>query len=116
MFCTSFERSSNICLKTEVQGYGMTFKVCNFGSKQPYFNSSYAVTLLLFSELYLTFLIFNIAVKQEGQIVEIEKVSIHPGYRHPKAYNDLSVIKIRPSKGNSMNIAKEKCLYTIIAT
>ena len=35
--------TSHICLETEVQGYGMNFKVCNLGSKQPYFNSAYVV-------------------------------------------------------------------------
>ena len=39
----------HICLEAEVQGYGMTFKVCNFGSKKPYFNSSYVVRVPLSS-------------------------------------------------------------------
>ena len=39
----------HICLETEGQGYGKTFKVCNFGSKQPYFNSSYVVRVPIFS-------------------------------------------------------------------
>ena len=41
-----------------------------------------------------------ISVKQEGQIGEIDSVTIHPQYKHGRAYNDLAVIKIRPSKGN----------------
>ena len=29
----------HICLEPEAQGHGMTFKVCNVGSKYPYFTS-----------------------------------------------------------------------------
>ena len=35
----------HICLETKVQVYGITFKGCDLGSKQPYFNSAYVVRL-----------------------------------------------------------------------
>ena len=38
---------------------------------------------------------------KEGQIGEIEDVILHPLYRHARAYNDIAVIKLRPSRGNS---------------
>ena len=40
---------SHTCLEKEVQGYGMTFKVCNLCSKQPYFNSGYVGRVPIFS-------------------------------------------------------------------
>ena len=40
---------SHIYSEIEVQGYGMTFKLCNLGSKQPYFNTAYVVRVPIFS-------------------------------------------------------------------
>ena len=50
--------------------------------------------------IYCSTFFWNFSVKQEGQIGKIEKITIHPGYQHPHAYNDLAVIKIQKSKGN----------------
>ena len=33
-----------ICLEIEAQGFWMSFKVCNLGSKYPYFNRAYLVS------------------------------------------------------------------------
>ena len=48
-FSNSFERSITFLFGTEVQGHGMTFKVCNLGFKKPYFNSAYVVSVPIFS-------------------------------------------------------------------
>ena len=46
----------HICLEIEGQGFCMTFKVCNLGQKQPYFNSVYVVRVpIFFSGLYAHF-------------------------------------------------------------
>ena len=34
-----------ICLKTKTQGFWMSFKLCNLGSKKPYFNRAYVVSV-----------------------------------------------------------------------
>ena len=39
----------NICLEIKDQGFWMTFKVCNLGSKQPYFNRGYVVRGWIFN-------------------------------------------------------------------
>ena len=44
-----FKDLLHIYLETKIQGYNMTFKVCNLGSKQPYFNSAYVVRVPIFS-------------------------------------------------------------------
>ena len=41
----------HICLETKVQGFWMTFKVCNYCSKQPYFNRTYIVYDRVFLEV-----------------------------------------------------------------
>ena len=33
-----------ICLETKVQGFWITFEICNLGSKYPYFNRAYVVS------------------------------------------------------------------------
>ena len=38
-----------ICLEVKGQGFWMTFKVCNHGSQQPYFDRAYVVRGYLFS-------------------------------------------------------------------
>ena len=38
----------HICWDTKAQGFWKTFKVCNLGSKWPYFNRAYVVTLWIF--------------------------------------------------------------------
>ena len=48
--------------------------------------------------LSLNFTIF--LVQEDGQIGEIEDVTIHPLYQYARAYNDLAVIKLKASKGN----------------
>ena len=35
----------HICLEPENQGHGMTLNVCNLGSKYPYFNRAYLVSV-----------------------------------------------------------------------
>ena len=35
----------HICLEPEAQGHGMTFRVCNLGSKQPHLYSAYVVSV-----------------------------------------------------------------------
>ena len=39
----------HICLEAKAQGFWVTFKVLNLGSKQPYFNSAYVVRVPIFS-------------------------------------------------------------------
>ena len=39
----------HICLETKRQGFWMTFKVSNLGSKQPYFNRAYLVRWWIFN-------------------------------------------------------------------
>ena len=65
MSSTSFKGPLHISLETGVQGYGMTFKVCNLDSKQPYFNSAYVVRvptlefLINVQHVYLIFIDFS---------------------------------------------------------
>ena len=60
---------SYFCLETEVQGYGMTFKVYSFGSKQPCFNSSCVVRVPIFS--------FRIVLSLEFSQLTLPVVYLH---------------------------------------
>ena len=43
-------------------------------------------------------------VQEDGQIGEIEDVTIHPLYQYARAYNDLAVIKLKASKGTVISL------------
>ena len=47
----------HICLEPEAQGHGMTFRVCNLGSKQPHLYSAYVVSVP--SQLHTTVFTHN---------------------------------------------------------
>ena len=43
MFSTTFERSDSYLFEPETQGYCMTFRLCNLGSKKPRLYDAYVV-------------------------------------------------------------------------
>ena len=42
---------------------------------------------------------FPVSAGDESQILEIDNVSLHPEYDLSNAYQDISVIKLKPNKG-----------------
>ena len=63
------------------------------------------VDILLKHDTIVKFWFWNFPVQEEGQIGEIEDVYIHPSYQYARAYNDIAVIKLRASKGNSISLS-----------
>ena len=40
-----------------------------------------------------------VSVDKKGRVIEIDEVAIHPDFER-KAYHDIAVIKLKPSRGN----------------
>ena len=87
MFSTSFEVSISYWLETEFQGYGISFKICNLGSKQPYFNSAHVVRVPIFS--------FTTVISQKKSPVNSH---IHRHRKHQILFLPLFAVLFRPWK------------------
>ena len=52
---------------------------------------------------------FPVSAGDESQILEIDNVILHPKYDLSNAYQDISVIKLKPNKGKfCLNIMSQK--------
>ena len=52
---------------------------------------------------------FPVSAGDESQVLEIDNVSLHPEYDLSNAYQDISVIKLKPNKGKfCLNIMSQK--------
>ena len=60
----------------------------------------------------MIFLCVPVSAGDESQILEIDNVILHPKYDLSNAYQDISVIKLKPNKGKFyINIMSQKHIY-----
>jgi hypothetical protein len=63
----------------------------------------------LVSLLHYFVICFPVSAGDESQILEIDDVILHPKYDLSNAYQDISVIKLKPNKGKfCLNIMSQK--------
>ena len=70
---------------------------------------SYVAVVCLVTLWHYFVICFLVSAGDESQILEIDNVSLHPKYDLSNAYQDISVIKLKPNKGKFyINIMSQK--------
>ena len=70
---------------------------------------SYVAVVSLVTLWHYFVICFPVSAGDESQILEIDNVSLHPKYDLSNAYQDISVIKLKPNKGKFyINIMSQK--------
>ena len=69
----------------------------------------YVAVVSLFTSWHYFVICFPVSAGDESQILEIDNVILHPKYDLSNAYQDISVIKLKPNKGKfCLNIMSQK--------
>ena len=70
---------------------------------------SYVAVVSLVTLWHYFVICFPVSAGDESQILEIDNVILHPKYDLSNAYQDISVIKLKPNKGKFyINIMSQK--------